>query len=280
MQVYGTSECRTVLDATELRCERASCLELARAFWSTYKHSYTVKGLGGITPNGAAIPLSSLFPGRISDPALVEHSGFLEKVEAGDVYPADKGFLISDLLRTMGARVLYPPKKTRHKKNLDSNRVQETMRQANLRVHVERAFGRLKRYGWLAKPISMQNMDIVSTVFEMCMQHTNFLRPLCPDPDDDRANISACESVWYFGLRTEESIAAAQAMHEDTGGASADDLLKCRLVRLLHALQIAETIRRDKLKGQCKNHKVSARRAAKRHREEEEDGEAPPAAAL
>ena len=75
------------------------------------QHHYTAKILGGVTPVGAFAFVSKGFGGRIADPSLTEKSGLLELVEAGDVFPADEGFLINGLPRELGAKCSYPPKR-------------------------------------------------------------------------------------------------------------------------------------------------------------------------
>jgi hypothetical protein len=97
------------------------------------QHHYTAKILGGVTPVGDFAFVSTGFGGRIADPSLTEKSGLLELVEAGDVFPADKGFLINGLLREPGAKCSYPPKRKKGQEQLTALEGDETSRQANLR---------------------------------------------------------------------------------------------------------------------------------------------------
>ena len=60
-------------DATELRMQTPSCPFCQRATWSQYKHHNTVKCLVMCSPCGAVIYVSPGFPGRITDPRLVEY---------------------------------------------------------------------------------------------------------------------------------------------------------------------------------------------------------------
>ena len=52
----------------------------------------------GVAPNGVVTYVSNLYPGSISDKAIVQQSGFLNHLTAGDMVLADKGFVIQDLV--------------------------------------------------------------------------------------------------------------------------------------------------------------------------------------
>ena len=59
---------RVVIDATEIFVEQPSLPELQQLTFSSYKKNYkTYKGLIGISPSGAVIFVSDLYPGSISD---------------------------------------------------------------------------------------------------------------------------------------------------------------------------------------------------------------------
>ena len=49
--------------------------------------------------------------GRTSDKHIVEHSGFLDKLDYHDTVLADKGFEIEDLLKQKGVKLNVPPKR-------------------------------------------------------------------------------------------------------------------------------------------------------------------------
>ena len=51
--------------------------------------------------------MSKCYEGSISDKRLVEVSGLLEKLDAGDEIMVDKGFLIQDILAPLGVRLKY-----------------------------------------------------------------------------------------------------------------------------------------------------------------------------
>ena len=62
----------------------------------------------GVAPNGVVTYVSNLYPGSISDKAIVQQSGFLNLLTAGDMVLADKGFVIQDLVPN-SVSVSIPP---------------------------------------------------------------------------------------------------------------------------------------------------------------------------
>ena len=58
---------RVIIDATEIYVEKPSLPVVQQMTFSSYKNNNTFKGLIGISPSGAIIFISKLFPGSISD---------------------------------------------------------------------------------------------------------------------------------------------------------------------------------------------------------------------
>ena len=84
-------------------------------------------------------------------------SGFLDKVQPGDVILADRGFLIEDELAIRGAKLAIPAF-TKGKLQLSQEEVEKSRQLARIRIHVERVIGILKnRYTILQSrlPISL-----------------------------------------------------------------------------------------------------------------------------
>ena len=160
-------------------------MEAARALWSSYKHAYTGKFLGGITPIGAIAFTSDVYGGRITDTKLTEVCGLLDLIEHMDAIVADRGFLINDLLSGKGAKCIYPNFKFRNQTQFDPDEVLETAQQANLRIHVERAFGRMKNFHWLSKQLKLAQLDLAGSVFGVVAMLTNFYTPLVGLEDKD-----------------------------------------------------------------------------------------------
>jgi len=168
---------RVIIDATEFAIERPSSLSSQSSTFSSYKNKNTVKVLIGITPSGAVSFVSKCFEGSISDKRLVEVSGLLDKLEAGDEIMADKGFLIQDLLAPLGVRLNVPPL-LKSGCQMASEDVILTKKIAQLRVHVERAIGRVKNFLILQNTIPAAMWDTINQVVYVCCMLTNFDPPL------------------------------------------------------------------------------------------------------
>ena len=166
---------RIIIDATEFTIERPSSLVSQSNTFSTYKSRNTVKVLIGVTPSGA---ISDCYEGSISDKKkLVEVSGLLEKLEPGDEIMADKGFLIQDMLAPLGVRLNVPPLQ-RSNSQMAAEDVILTKRIAQLRIHVERAIGRVKEFCILQGVLPAAMWDSINQIVYVCCMLTNFSPPL------------------------------------------------------------------------------------------------------
>ena len=133
-----------IIDCFEIFTDRPSSL-IARAMtWSNCKHHNTVKLLIGITPQGVISFLSKAWGGRVSDKHLTENCGLLNKLLPGDIVLADRGFDIADSVGFYQA-TLKIPAFTRAKRPLSAYDIQETRKIANVRIHVERVIGLVRR---------------------------------------------------------------------------------------------------------------------------------------
>ena len=65
-------------------------------------------------------------------------------LENGDAVMADKGFLIENMLSTVGAKLIIPPFK--HKAQFSRQETEQTQAIARLRVLVERVIRRVKEF--------------------------------------------------------------------------------------------------------------------------------------
>ncbi|ESP03283.1 hypothetical protein LOTGIDRAFT_137682, partial [Lottia gigantea] len=134
----------SIIDCTEFFVQKPSIPSSQRITWSQYKHNNTLKALFAITPTGSFCFISKLFTGSISDKRIVEESGFLDNLKHGDDIMADRRFLIIDLLARRSATLNIPPFSMG--KQLSTKAVTKTRRIASVRIHVERAIGRLKTF--------------------------------------------------------------------------------------------------------------------------------------
>lgn len=133
----------SIIDCFELFIEKPIDLMSKTATWSTYKHYNTVKYLISITPQGTVNFISKGYAGRASDKYITEDCGYLNKLQAGDVVLADRGFNVEDSVAYRGA-TLNIPAFTKGKSQLSPADVESTRRLANVRIHVERVIGSVR----------------------------------------------------------------------------------------------------------------------------------------
>ena len=169
---------RVIIDATELFVEQPRLTELQQLTFSNYKNHNTYKGLVGISPSGAVVFVSDLFPGSISDKELTRRCGILNLLESGDSVMADRGFDIEEDLVLLGAKLNIPPF-LRGKAQLSAKEQVETRRIASLRIHVERAMEQIKNFHIFDKPLPSSLSDVANQTFFVCTVLTNFNPSLC-----------------------------------------------------------------------------------------------------
>ena len=180
-----------VSDCFEVFIERPSNL-LARAqTFSSYKHHNTIKILVGITPQGTISYVSEAWGGRVSGKFLAENCGFLDKLSPGDMVMADRGFTITESVGLKHAKLVIPAF-TKGKSQLDPVDVEQTRGIANVRIHVERVIGLLRRkYTILEGTLptdflicNHENSDrrtaLVDHMRRVCAALVNFCPPIVP----------------------------------------------------------------------------------------------------
>lgn len=97
--------------------------------YSDYRGTHSFKGIVGVVTY-----VSKLYPGSISDKAIVQQSGFLNHLTAGGMVLADKGFVIQDRVRN-GVSVNIPA----FWNNGTESEARATKAIAKCRIDVERA---------------------------------------------------------------------------------------------------------------------------------------------
>ena len=150
-----------IIDCSEIFIQRPNNLTAQAQTWSNYKHNNTVKYLIGISPSGAVMFLSSGWGGRVSDKQITIDSGFIDKLAAGDCILADRGFNVKAELAVKGA-VLKIPSFTKGKK--PGSEVDMSRQLANVRIHVERVIGRLKKFRILNSIIPITQVDLIDEI--------------------------------------------------------------------------------------------------------------------
>ena len=153
-------KCVAIIDCFEIFLHRA-LNPLARAqTYSSYKHHNTIKYLNAVTPPVYSKLCFQWLGGRVSDKHLTENSGLLDKLLPGDVILADRGFDIQESVGLYCATIKMPAF-TKGKKQLSGIEVEQTRQIANVRIHVERVIGNIrKKYALLS---STQPIDFVNS---------------------------------------------------------------------------------------------------------------------
>ena len=171
-----------IIDCTEIFISRPRNPTAQSQTYSNYKHHNTYKTLVGITPSGAFSFVSKLWGGNTSDRYITERSGFLDLVKPGDEIMADRGFPIRDLLLERRAKLVIPPFTKKCKwgkgKRLTSSDVIKTKNIARLRIHVERAIGRMKNFKILSTTMPLNLKPVANQILTVCAFLCNFQKPL------------------------------------------------------------------------------------------------------
>ena len=164
-----------------------------------YKHHNAVKFFIGIIPQGV-MPISFMSKawgggggggGRVSDKHVTENSGVLRKLLPGDIVfsvLADRGFDIADSVGFYHAE-LYIPAFTKGRKQLSAQEVEETRKIANVRIHVERVIGLVRRKYVILQSISPtemvkakpgESLAPIDKIARVCCALTNLSESIVP----------------------------------------------------------------------------------------------------
>ena len=192
-----------IIDGSEIFIETPSDLFMQSSTWSQYKQHNTVKFLVACTPNGGICYISPVYVGSISDVELTRRSGFLTKLEdkPGISIMADRGFTVKDMLKDLGIDLNIPPF-LEGRRQLPSTEVEAGRKIASVRIHVERAIGRIKCFGILKGTIPISLARLTNHIVYVCAFLTNFGPALVSSPEmsseDDVdayfSEISECDS--------------------------------------------------------------------------------------
>jgi len=166
-----------IIDCFELKSEVASDMSLAPSFWSQYKHSYTVKYLVLIIPNGAICFISPGYTGRASDKFVTEDSGFLDKLVPNETVMADRGFNIDESLLWLQCKLYVPPKTTGRCQFLPEE-VHNTKSVANKRICVENVICRIRDYAILKTQMEYQTTEKIDEIVKTICLLVNLGRPV------------------------------------------------------------------------------------------------------
>ncbi|GFR22626.1 uncharacterized protein TNCT_729521 [Trichonephila clavata] len=148
---------RIIVECTEFEIQKTASPMEQQMIFSRYKNTNTLKGMIGITPNGAISFISELYSGSISDKELFIRSKLMDRLERNDVVMADKGFLISKELEEIGCK-LYQPIFLQGKIQFNFSEMVSNCQLSNKRVTVERAISRVKMYNYFEGPLSYNSL--------------------------------------------------------------------------------------------------------------------------
>ena len=174
---YPTTRC--IIDCTEIYTQCPAALRNQSMLYSHYKGRTTYKALVGIIPGGGASFISALYPGSLSDRAIVERCGLLQRKlwNVGDSVMADRGFTVDDLLEPLGVS-LNIPAFLKGRAQLSKEEVVETQQIASWRIHVERYIGRIKRFHIFDRPIPLAMHGTINQIWTVCAMLVNADNPL------------------------------------------------------------------------------------------------------
>uniref|UniRef100_A0A146LDP2 THAP-type domain-containing protein n=1 Tax=Lygus hesperus TaxID=30085 RepID=A0A146LDP2_LYGHE len=132
-----------MLDFFELSIEKPSSKSARAEAWSVSKNHHTAKFLIGLTPQGKVCFISEAYGGRASNKQITIESGFLDKLQPGDVVLTDQGL---DLDGHVGMRQAKSDITafTKGETQLSFDNVKKTKEISKLRLLMDRAMGLLK----------------------------------------------------------------------------------------------------------------------------------------
>ena len=110
-----------------------------------------------------------MFVGSVSDVELTRACGFLTKLEdkPGISIMADRGFTIRDTLKELNIELNLPPfMEGRQQLPAEDVRIGRSI--ASLRIHVERAIGRIKSFSILKETIPINLSRLINQIVCVC----------------------------------------------------------------------------------------------------------------
>ena len=132
--------------------------------------------------------MSNAWGGRTSDKFLTENCGILNKLVPGDMVMADRGFTIHESVAFKRSEPVIPAF-TKGKKQLDPLDVEKTRNISNVRIHVERVIGLLRRkytilQGTLSAEFWMSNptspTPVIDHILRVCSALVNIFPSVVP----------------------------------------------------------------------------------------------------
>ena len=168
---------RVIIDCFEIRTQSSRNFEEQGNMYSSYKNNTTLKCLVGISPSGGVSFLSDTYEGSISDKQIVIRSGLVNLLQPGDLVIADRGFLIKDILQEHKVDLNIPPFLGKRDRLTAQEEIQ-TKRIARVRIHVERAIERMKKFKILSRVVPLSLKPVISQIVHVIGFLVNYQEPL------------------------------------------------------------------------------------------------------
>lgn len=111
----------------------------------------------------------------VSDKQITVESGFFDHIYPSDCILADRGFLIDDELSKKVA-YLKISKFTKGKNQLPAKDVKESRCISNVRIHVERVIGQLKKFRIIQSTLKISQIDLIDDVMIIIAAAVNMNR--------------------------------------------------------------------------------------------------------
>jgi hypothetical protein len=168
---------RIIIDCFEVFVESSRDFAEQGNSYSSYKHHATLKCLVGISPIGGISFMSNVYEGSISDREIFIQSGLADLLEPGDLVIADRGFLIKDILQSRQAELNIPPFLC-GRERLTAQEEIVTKRIARVRIHVERAIERMKKFKIIGGRLPLTLKPVATQITQIIGFLVNYQSPL------------------------------------------------------------------------------------------------------
>jgi hypothetical protein len=139
---------RVILDCSETKIDKLNCLDCKVKTYSHYKGAETIKYMIGIDPAGRITFVSPTYGGRASDKHIFNDSGLPNLLQFGDGVMVDKGYDIEEEIAQINCKLIQPPF-MKNKTRLSPTEAIVNANIAQVRIHVEHAFSRIKLFNIL-----------------------------------------------------------------------------------------------------------------------------------
>ncbi|XP_056017028.1 uncharacterized protein LOC130053666 [Ostrea edulis] len=127
------------------------------------------------------------YGGRTSDKFVINDSGFLEKLQYGDIVLADRGFDIAESVAQASSEVMIPAF-TKGKSQLSAVDIEKTRKLAHVRIHVESVIGLVRnKYVILQDTLPLDylissdgSIPTIDKIVTVCCALTNMCKSVVP----------------------------------------------------------------------------------------------------